>query len=629
MPVFGVSSLSIYAFMDHRPLYHYLPCLLLIFSFWTYPSQAQKHDYMWPLGFGSNISEHRFFYNFNNNPPNITLRSDTFSTGLYAASYCDKDGNIQFFSNGQKIFDKNGMVIENGAGLNPTILEWNADHRSSYPGGQSGFFLENPSNQNIVYFISLDFGLHPAQKWPYKYVGQNLLAATIDLLANNGFGKVVEKNKILLSGTLMSPAVCRHANGRDWWIMVSDADENQHYRLLLSPNGFSTPITQYIGTKPNPIPYEGGNKSNQIVGNCFSPSGKYYADINDQLGFSIFKFDRCSGLFSNEQRLNYPPPSNDDPLNYKNTNGTGAVFSQNDSFFYKTTRYIVSGFAPLGSLPFLLQYELRGNGPLSLVDTINVIDSSDYHYPTNITWEGFYGAEMAPDGRIYIANKNLSYSFIQYPDVRGKDCKLVRNMPNFEITIGQAIPYMPNYRLGPLDNSPCDTLGIDNVPVANFRVDDSLGMLSRFFYDLSHHEPATWHWNFGDGIESGEQNPFHTYAAHGIYQVCLTVGNSYGSDSFCRTLYIGVSSSKMPKPKLDISIFPNPFSDQITVTLDSDFLNSIFSLHDQTGRLVLSANLVNETTELNGIKLPDGVCFWELRGESGRVAHGKLIKTEN
>jgi len=34
---------------------------------------------------------------------------------------------------------------------------------------------------------------------------------------------------------------------------------------------------------------------------------------------------------------------------------------------------------------------------------------------------------------------------------------------------------------------------------------------------------GTWTWNFGDGNTSTEQNPSHTYAGPGTYQVCLTI----------------------------------------------------------------------------------------------------------
>lgn len=604
-------------------------CLFFIFFLGTKITLAQKHDYMWALGFEPNKSEYRFFYNFNTDTPSTTIRLDTFSTGLYSASFCDKDGQLLFFSNGQKIFDKNGNLVENGDGLNNTLAEGQPPLSSSYPGGQSGFFLEKPGDPNLVYFISLDFGYHPANKWPYLYVGQNLLVATIDAVANNGAGKVTEKNKILHSGTLMAPAACRHANGRDWWIMVSDADENRHYRVLLTPEGFSTADTQYIGTKPNPIPYDGGNKNNQIAGNCFSSSGKYYADINDQLGFSIFEFDRCSGLLANERRFNYPPPLWNEPNTYINSSGKGAVFSPNDSFFYKTTTHFVTSWAPYGTLPYLFQFDLSNPGLPLIADTINIIDSTVYHFPTNVTWQGFYGAELGPDGRIYIVHSGRDYSTVQYPNIKGRDCKLIHNKPFFGDYIGAAIPCMPNYRLGALDNSPCDTLGLNNIPVANFRVEDTLGLLSRYFYDLSHHEPASWYWNFGDGTVSSERSPLHTYDNAGIYQVCLTVSNQYGSDTYCRTLYLGVSKTDSPIEKGPVFIYPNPFSSQINITPNANLRNPIFRLYDQMGRLIREERISSTNTTIGTMTLPPGIYFWEVR-ESGRLLKtGKVIKVDN
>ncbi|MFN0215900.1 MAG: PKD domain-containing protein [Saprospiraceae bacterium] len=600
-----------------------LPFSLLLFVGFQ-PVKAQKHDYMWPLGLRPEISEFRFFYDFESS--DIIVRSDTICNAKFSSAYCDADGNILVFSNGLSIFDRNGSILENGGGLNPTVTEWQT--ASSYPGGQSGFFLAKPDDPNIVYFISLDFGLHPAQKWPYIYVGQNLMIATIDVTANNGAGKVTEKNKILLTGTLMSPNACRHANGRDWWIMVSDADENRHYRVLLTPEGFSAPDTQHIGTKPNPIPYEGGNKSNQIAGNCFSPHGKYYADINDNLGFSIYQFNRCSGLLSDERRVEYPPPTH--PYYHQNESGSGAVFSQNDSFFYKTTRYSVGSFpaAPLGTIPYLLQFELSSSDLASTVDTINIIDSSDYHLPFNITWDKFLGAELGPDGRIYIVHSGLGYCTVQYPNVRGKDCKFVHDKPFFNVVIGSAIPYMPNYRLGPLDGSPCDTLGLNNTPVANFRVDDTLGYLSRYFYDLSHHEPALWHWDFGDSTNSTEQSPLHQYNNPGIYQVCLTVSNQYGSNTYCRTLYIGVSGTAGHVQNSQVVVSPNPFTRRLEVSLNVTLRSPVFLLYDAVGRLVRRERMANEINEIQVADLNKGMYFWKILSNGEYVKAGKIIKTD-
>jgi PKD repeat protein len=50
------------------------------------------------------------------------------------------------------------------------------------------------------------------------------------------------------------------------------------------------------------------------------------------------------------------------------------------------------------------------------------------------------------------------------------------------------------------------------------------------FTDLSEGNPVSWTWSFGDGTYSAEQNPVHTYAQAGLYQVCLTI---QGTDSLC------------------------------------------------------------------------------------------------
>ena len=40
---------------------------------------------------------------------------------------------------------------------------------------------------------------------------------------------------------------------------------------------------------------------------------------------------------------------------------------------------------------------------------------------------------------------------------------------------------------------------------------------------------AGWHWSFGDGATSNEQNPVHTYAERGRYDVLLTVTDDRGA----------------------------------------------------------------------------------------------------
>jgi hypothetical protein len=87
---------------------------LLMAAFYTIafskPTFAQKHDYMWPLGLGAGLSEYSFFYDFKTDE--MVVRQDTARVGWYSSSYSDKHGNIQFFSNGLKIYKVLEKFIE-------------------------------------------------------------------------------------------------------------------------------------------------------------------------------------------------------------------------------------------------------------------------------------------------------------------------------------------------------------------------------------------------------------------------------------------------------------------------------------------------------------------------------------
>lgn len=74
-----------------------------------------------------------------------------------------------------------------------------------------------------------------------------------------------------------------------------------------------------------------------------------------------------------------------------------------------------------------------------------------------------------------------------------------------------------------------------NAPVAEFTF---IGDPEVAFIDLSTGSPTTWLWNFGDGFTSTESDPVHTFATNGIYNVCLTVANVAGSDTYCENVTI-------------------------------------------------------------------------------------------
>jgi len=63
------------------------------------------------------------------------------------------------------------------------------------------------------------------------------------------------------------------------------------------------------------------------------------------------------------------------------------------------------------------------------------------------------------------------------------------------------------------------------------------------FYDNSTGtDPLTWAWDFGDGSTENAtlQNPVHTYATNGTYNVSLIVSNAVGNNTMTRIGYITV-----------------------------------------------------------------------------------------
>jgi len=79
-------------------------------------------------------------------------------------------------------------------------------------------------------------------------------------------------------------------------------------------------------------------------------------------------------------------------------------------------------------------------------------------------------------------------------------------------------------------------------PVAAFSANVTSGTapLGVLFTDATTNSPTLWAWTFGDGGNSTDQNPVHTYNSAGIYTVVLTATNVYGSDAEMKTAYITV-----------------------------------------------------------------------------------------
>jgi hypothetical protein len=244
--------------------------------------------------------------------------------------------------------------------------------------------------------------------------------------------------------------------------------------------------------------------------------------------------------------------------------------------------------------------------------------------------------QLAPDGKIYSSSTNSvsSLHVIHSPDEPGLACQYQQHGIELPTRNTFSMPTFPNYRLGPLDGSACDTLGIDNLPISWWRSEqDTLDPLEVEFHDLSYYEPTSWEWNFGDqssGLNntSNERHPTHLFSTAGHYEVCLTVNNGNASNTLCRTLTLGNTLAENPEVQERIQVSPNPFSNHLNIAISVNLRSPIFRLYDQTGRLQCEQRLALGISELETQALPPGIYFWVLDSMGEMVKSGTCIKMD-
>ncbi len=345
-----------------------------------------------------------------------------------SANMTDATGDLLFSANGAFLANANGDTLLNGSGLNPS------SYTDSYPEGlnisEGCLILPKPEAPGIYYLFHGTIDDQIGQFARYLYL------TTIDMSLDNGLGGVVIKNEILINDTLNVGKITavRHANGRDWWVILHKQPTNIFYRLLVTPNGIYPPEQQAIGI----------TRYADIGQVCFSPDGNrfaYYWGAGEDL--EIFDFDRCTGLFSTPVHI---------LINDANTMG-GVAFSPNSRYLY------------VSSVEDVYQYDTEAPD----------IEASMVHIAE---WDGFYSpeppfatmfdiAQLAPDGKVYIGtgNSTLHLHVIHTPDEPGVACNMEQHgiaLPHYYVN---SLPNHPNYHLGPVDGSVCDSLGI-NVGLA-------------------------------------------------------------------------------------------------------------------------------------------------------------------
>ena len=103
-------------------------------------------------------------------------------------------------------------------------------------------------------------------------------------------------------------------------------------------------------------------------------------------------------------------------------------------------------------------------------------------------------------------------------------------------------------------------------PVANFSANVTSGAvpLSVNFTDISTNTPTSWFWDFGDGTNSTDQSPIHTYSSVGTYNVSLNATNVGGSNVSTQLSYITAAVSPVANFSANVTSGAVPLSVNFT-----------------------------------------------------------------
>lgn len=360
---------------------------------------------------------------FQNGSMVITTMSRAIGYRRTSTNITDASGSLLFSTNGSFVANALGDTMLNGTGLSPG---WYVDQ---YPEGlaipQGVLILPKPEASGVYYLFHTTLDVWATASALHLYL------SVIDMSLDGGLGAVVIKNQELIADELNSGKLCavRHANGRDWWVFTHRLNTDIYYRLLVTPAGVAVDGTQSIGAVHPP-------DAGQV---CFSPDGSSFAYFYEDV--EVLPFDRCSGLFSDPILATV---GQFDP-------GRGVAFSPSGRFAYIST------------VEDVYQFDMDATDIAASMVQIAHWDSTYSPEPPFATL--FNIAQLAPDGKIYIGTGNSTDKLhvVHNPDEPGLACNMEQHGIALPRYFSNSLPNHPNYHLGPLAGSPCDTLGL-SVP---------------------------------------------------------------------------------------------------------------------------------------------------------------------
>jgi hypothetical protein len=366
--------------------------------------------------------------NFNNNIAKVsvldTLNYSSFGHAHSAIS--DSSGLFLFACNGASMHDSSNVLIKNGDSLiDNSFFTY---YSGSPVNNQTSIILPIDERYYYVFTCSITDNV-------WNIIGQfNVLYMhKVDMQANGGHGEVIEKKVILTKDSILYSrtgiTACRHANGKDWWLVKQGSDTNIIYNFFIGKDTFAGPFANGF-KEPHYSTYD---RSGQIM---FNEQGTKVINVNERPNqVFIADFNRCTGQYSNPKVFNIPALLIDSALSDTMLERLprGACFSPNGKYAYIIMRSKI------------FQFEFDEPDSFLAWHLVASIDTTWAYF------QQYNTAYLGLDGRIYIGYWNgfgTAWSYITNPEIKGSGCNFCKQCLQFPKNGVSNPPNMPNYNLG-------------------------------------------------------------------------------------------------------------------------------------------------------------------------------------
>jgi hypothetical protein len=407
-------------------------------SLFSQPTYDLRRDYVWKLGYTfSNVfpinaydTVGRVTFDFRNDSLKIveSAEDNGLSADFCTTSMCDSLGNLLFYSDGCMVNKANNQTIVGAENINfGTIFEnYCIPSRNGIIG--KGTLISLPVASDKYYLLN-----------EHKIFTVNHSVRTLGLLKTSITGNqsnlsAYHTDEFVFEDTLVGGqmATCRHANGDGWFLVTPQYPTNEMLVVYIDKDTIFVQNRQPIGPA---FVYRDLGSQNGV----FSPDGTKYARAGEQTGIVIYDFDRCTGVLSNVVHIPWyvmPPVS-----------CNGLAISPNSRYLYFVGTVWVE------------QFDLWATDIAASRTRVATWDNTQIY-----GWDAWFGNPiLAPNGKIYMGGPTHgmeTYHLIDYPDSAGLACHVVQHVDTFQYILGIAMPRFPNFRLGKIDGSPCDTIGL-------------------------------------------------------------------------------------------------------------------------------------------------------------------------